>query len=70
MRSDGAVSYSGNALVSYMIASKRSRNHSISEKCEIVQSFKLHFLQKSPLEQLYTSGSNLKNAVTFLENIL
>ena len=61
MLSDGAVSCSGSALVSYMVASKYSRNHPISEKYETVQSFKLHFLQNSQLEQLYTSGSNRRS---------
>ena len=38
----------------YMIASKCSRNHIISEKYKRVQSSKLHFLQNIPLVQLYT----------------
>ena len=50
----------------YVVASKCSRNHFISEKQKAVQSFKLHFLQAGPLVQLYTSASNGKG----LGNIL
>ena len=39
----------------YMVDSESSRNHFISEKCKTVQPFKLHFLQNSPLLQLYSS---------------
>jgi len=46
----------------YEVASKCSQNHFISEKFKTVQSFKLHFLQNSPLAQLYTSASNCKGA--------
>jgi len=42
----------------YVVALKFSRDHFISEKYETVQSFKLHFLQNSPLVQLYISASN------------
>jgi len=38
----------------YMIASKCSRKHFISEKYKRVQSSKLHFLRNSPLVHLYT----------------
>ena len=41
-----------------MVASKYSRNRFISEKK--IQSFKPHFLQNSPLVQLYTSASDCK----------
>jgi hypothetical protein len=44
----------------YMVAPKYSRNHFISEKYKTVQSLKLHFLQNSPLVQLYTSDSDCK----------
>ena len=37
---------------------KRSRNHFICDKYKIVQSFKLHLLQNSPLVQLYISASD------------
>jgi len=35
-------------------------NHFISEKYKTVQSLKLHFLQMSPLVQLYVSASDCK----------
>ena len=38
----------------YLIASKCSRKHFISEKYKRVQSPNLYFLQNSPLLQLYT----------------
>jgi len=41
-----------------MVASKYSRNRFISEKK--MQSFKLHFLQNSPLVQLHTSAGDCK----------
>jgi hypothetical protein len=45
----------------YTVALKCSWNHFISEKYIGVQSFKLHFLQSSPLVQLYTPASDCKN---------
>ena len=57
-------------LYLYVIASKCSWNHFISEKCKTVQSFKLHFLQNSCLMQLYTSASDCRDVETFLEAIL
>jgi len=42
----------------YVVASECSWNHFISENYKTVQSFKLYFLQNSPLVQLYTSDSN------------
>ena len=47
-------------LNKYAVASKRSQNHFVSEKYKTVQSFKLHFLQNSPLVQLYSSDINFK----------
>ena len=41
-------------------ASKCSRNHRISGKHKRVQSFKLYFLQNSPIVQKYTSNSHCK----------
>jgi len=43
-----------------VVASKCSRNHFISEKYKTVQSFKLQFLQNSPLVQIYISASDCK----------
>jgi hypothetical protein len=44
----------------YVVASKRSLIHFISEKYKTVPSFKLLFLQNSPLLQLYTSANDCK----------
>ena len=44
----------------YEVALECSRNHFISEKYKRLQLFKLHFLQNSPLLQLYTSVSECK----------
>jgi hypothetical protein len=41
-----------------MVVSKYSRNHFISEKYQIVPSFKLRFLQSTPLVHLCTSASD------------
>ena len=49
----------------YVLASKYSWNHFISEKYKRVQLFKLHFLAP-----LYTSASDCKVTRTFLEAIL
>jgi len=54
----------------YLGASKCSWNHFISEKYNILQSFKVHFLQTDPLVQLYTSASTVNVLETFLEAIL
>ena len=43
------------------VASKCSQNRFISENYKTVQSFKLHFLQYSPLVQLHTSASDCKH---------
>jgi len=43
-----------------LVASKCSQNHFISENCRRLQSFKLHFLQNSPLMQLHRSVSDNK----------
>jgi hypothetical protein len=51
----------------YAVATHCSRNHFISEKYKTVQSFKLLFLQNSPLLQIYTSTSDCKCVETFLE---
>ena len=51
---------SSNDPLLYVVASGCSRNHLISEKYKTVQSFKLHFLQNSPLVQLNTSSSEYK----------
>jgi len=48
-----------------VVASECSRKHFISENYKTIQSFKLYFLQNSPLVQLYTSDSNFKG----VENI-
>jgi hypothetical protein len=47
-------------LVLYVVASKCSRNHFISEKYKILQLFTLPFLQNSPIVQLYNSASHCK----------
>jgi hypothetical protein len=44
----------------HVVASKASWNHFNSKKYKTVQSLKLHFLQNSPLMQLYTSTSYCK----------
>jgi hypothetical protein len=44
----------------YVVASRCSQNHFIYKKYKTVQSFKLHFLQNSPFEQLNTSTSDCK----------
>ena len=46
----------------YVVASKCSQNHFISENYKTVQSFKLHCLQNSPLLQQYTFASECKGA--------
>jgi hypothetical protein len=45
----------------YVVVSKCSQDHFISEKYQTVQSFKLHFLQNSPLPQLHISASDCKD---------
>jgi len=54
-----------------VVASKRSRNHFISEKYKTRQLFKLRFLQNSPNVQLYTSASDGKRVgnVPFCESL-
>jgi len=42
----------------YVVASKCSRNHFISEKYKTVKSFKLHLLQNRLLAQIYTFASD------------
>jgi len=44
----------------YVVPSKYSPNHILSEKYEAVQSHELHFLQNSPLVQLRSSASDCK----------
>jgi hypothetical protein len=44
----------------FTVALKCSWNHFISEKYKRVKSFKLYFLQNSPLVQLYTPASDCK----------
>ena len=44
----------------YVVASKCSRNHLISDKDKTVQLFKLQFLQNSPFVQRNPSASNTK----------
>jgi len=46
-----------------MVASKCSWNHFISEKYKTVESFKLHFLQNSPLVQLYIAASDCRKVL-------
>ena len=46
----------------YVVASKCSQNHFISENYKTLQSFKLHCLQNSPLVQQYTSATDCKGA--------
>ena len=53
-------------VCTYVVTSKCSRNHFISEKYKTVQPFKLHFLQNGPLLQLYTSVSDCKGVVKIL----
>ena len=53
-----------------VVASKCSRNHFIYEKYNILQSFKVQFLQNDPLVQLYTSASTVNVLETLLETIL
>jgi len=51
--------------------STRSRNHFNSQQYKAAQSISLHFLQNSPLVQLYTSASDCKGAEkTSLQAIL
>jgi hypothetical protein len=52
-------------LAQYVAASKRVWNHFVSEKHKTEQSFKLHFLQNSPLVHLCTST----NSCNGVENI-
>jgi hypothetical protein len=47
----------------YEVVTEMSRNQFIAEKYIIVQSFKLHFLQNSPLVQIYASASDCKGVV-------
>jgi hypothetical protein len=47
-------------LLLHAVDSKYSWNHFISEKYKTLQQFKLHFLQNSPLVQLYTFLSGCK----------
>jgi hypothetical protein len=49
------------ATIQYVVAAECSQNLSIWEKYKTVQSFKLHFLQNTPLVQLYTSASDCKS---------
>ena len=71
MRSDGAVSCSDNALVSYMIASKCSRNHFISEKCEKEYNHLSYIsFKRVPLSSYTHLAAILKMLETFLETIL
>jgi hypothetical protein len=44
----------------YAVASKCSQNHFISERYKTLQLFKLHFLQNSPLVQIYTYARDFK----------
>jgi hypothetical protein len=44
-----------------MVGSKYAKNHLVSEKYKTVQSFKLYFIQNSPLVQLYISTSDCKD---------
>jgi hypothetical protein len=44
----------------YMVPSKCSQNHFISEKYKTLQQLKLHFLWNSRLVQLYTYASSCK----------
>jgi len=48
-------------LLIYVVVSKCSQNHFISEKHKTVQSFKLHFLQNSPLPQPHVSASDCRD---------
>ena len=50
-----------------VVASKCSWNHFISKKYKTVQSFKLHFLQNSPLLQIETSASGCEGVVKIPE---
>jgi len=45
----------------YVVASKCSRNHFISEKYTRAQPLKLHILHNSPIVQLYTSDCDCKD---------
>jgi len=47
--------------IQYMVATEYSQNLSVCEKYKTVQSFKLNFLQNSPLVQLYISASDCKS---------
>ena len=47
-------------LYVHVVASECYRIHFISEKYKTVQLFMLHFLQNSPVMQLYTTASECK----------
>ena len=49
------------ATIQNVVASEYSQNLPVCEKYKTVQSFKLYFLQNSPLVQLYSSASNCKS---------
>ena len=55
-------------LFMYVVASKYSRNHFISEKNKRVQSFKIYFLQNSPFLHLHTSASDCEGVVNIPES--
>jgi hypothetical protein len=57
-------------IPSYVVASKYSWIHFISEKYKTLQPFKLRSLKNSPLVQLYTSESESEDLKTFLETNL
>jgi hypothetical protein len=46
----------------YVLTSKFSQNHFLSEKYKTEQKFKPHFLQNNPPVQLYSSTSDFKDA--------
>jgi hypothetical protein len=54
----------------YVVASKFSKNHFISEKHTKLKPFKTNFLQNSPLVQRCTSTSDSKCVGNILEEIL
>ena len=54
----------------YVVASKCSRNHFISEKYVTVQSFKIHFFQNSTFCNYTLSSVNVKMLETLVKAVL
>jgi len=56
-------------LAQYVAASEYFWNHFVLEKYKTEQSFKLHFLQNSPLVQLCTSTSSYNGVGNISESL-